>query len=70
LIQPVVLEVFSIAEAEQIDIEVTELQQTVSNVIKATAGNYSSKNRDIYYGSETEIQYINGYLIKKAQQHN
>ncbi|WP_160062187.1 ketopantoate reductase family protein [Psychromonas sp. L1A2] len=70
LIQPLVLEAFGIAEAERIDFELTELQQTVSNVITATAGNYSSMNRDIFYGRETEIEYINGYLIKKAQQHN
>ena len=70
LIQPLVLEAFSIAEAERIDFELAELQRTVSNVITATAGNYSSMNRDIFYGRETEIEYINGYLIKKAQQHN
>lgn len=70
LIQPLVLEAFSIAEAEQIDFELTDLQQTVSNVISATAENYSSMNRDIFYGRKTEIEYINGYLIKKAQQHN
>ena len=70
LIQLLVLEVFTIAEAELINVELTALQQTVSNVISATAENYSSMNRDIFYGRETEIEYINGYLIKKAQQHN
>ena len=70
LIQLLVLEVFTIAESELVNVELTALQQTVSNVISATAENYSSMNRDIFYGRETEIEYINGYLIKKAQQHN
>ncbi|WP_409439343.1 ketopantoate reductase family protein [Psychromonas sp. GE-S-Ul-11] len=70
LIQPLVLETFAIAEAEQLNFDLNELQDTVANVIAATADNYSSMNRDIYYGRETEIEFINGYLIKKAQQHN
>ena len=70
LIQPLVLEVFAIAEAELLDFEITSLQETVNNVIVATAENFSSMNRDIFYHRETEIEFINGYLIKKAQQHN
>ncbi|RBW46586.1 2-dehydropantoate 2-reductase [Psychromonas sp. B3M02] len=70
LIQPLVLEVFAIAEAEQLTFDLNELQETVANVIKATAENYSSMNRDIHFGRQTEIEFINGYLIKKALQHN
>lgn len=70
LIQPLVLEVFAIAKAERLHFELISLQETVSNVIAATAENFSSMNRDVFYKRETEIEYINGYLIKKAQQHN
>ena len=70
LIQPLVLEAFAVAEAEQLSFDLYELQETVINVIKATSENYSSMNRDIFFQRETEIEFINGYLIKKAQQHN
>tara|TARA_R110001583_G_scaffold767_2_gene7106 strand:- start:7814 stop:8773 length:960 start_codon:yes stop_codon:yes gene_type:complete len=70
LIQPLILEVFAIAEAELLHFELTSLLETVNNVIAATAENFSSMNRDIFYRRETEIEFINGYLIKKAQQHN
>jgi len=70
LIQPLVLEIFAVAEAEQLNFDLNELQETVENVIAATADNFSSMNRDIHFNRETEIEFINGYLIKKAQQHN
>lgn len=68
--QPLLVEVFEIAQAEQQSFEFTELQQTVCNVITATADNFSSMNRDIFYHRQTEIAFINGYLIEKARQHN
>lgn len=70
IIQPLLLEVFTIAEAELLHFKLTSLQEIVSNVIAATAENFSSMNRDVFYKRETEIEFINGYLIKKAQQHN
>lgn len=70
LIQPLLLEAFEIAQAEQQPFELLELEKIVDDVILATAENYSSMNRDIFYERQTEIEFINGYLIKKAQQHN
>tara|TARA_R110001583_G_scaffold40778_1_gene130081 strand:+ start:7060 stop:8001 length:942 start_codon:yes stop_codon:yes gene_type:complete len=46
------------------------LLTTINTVIKNTAENYSSMNRDIYYQRPTENEYINGYLLKKASQHH
>lgn len=46
------------------------LLSTINGVIDATSNNYSSMNRDIFYKRPTEIEYINGYLLKKAQQLN
>jgi len=69
-IQPLLIELVAIAKAESVHYEISYLQKTVSNVITATATNFSSMNRDIFYKRTTEIEFINGYLIKKAQQHN
>ncbi len=70
VIQPLIAETLAIAEAEHIDFDLLTLQQNIDQVILATAKNFSSMNRDIYYHRPTEIEFINGYLIKKAQQHN
>ena len=45
------------------------LADTVFNVIELTAQNYSSMNRDIAFGRITEIDYILGFLLNRAQQH-
>lgn len=46
------------------------LQQSVMTVIKATANNYSSMHQDISFKRQSEIEFINGYVVKKAQQLN
>lgn len=45
-----------------------ELEATVHAVIQSTAKNYSSMHQDIHYQRKTEIDYITGYLLNKAQQ--
>ena len=47
----------------------SELLHLINGVLRATAENYSSMNRDIFFKRPTENEYINGYLIKKALQH-
>ena len=69
LINDILVEVTCIAEAEKIALTLPFLQKTVSDVIQATAENYSSMNRDIFYKRPTEIDYINGYLLNKAKSH-
>ena len=69
-IQEVIIECVTIAEAESLHFNVSTLRETIDTVILATAQNHSSMNRDIYYQRQTEIEFINGYLIKKAQQHD
>lgn len=68
-IENIISESIAVAKAESIHFHIPTVQQTVNKVITATAENYSSMNRDIHYQRPTEIEFINGYLIKKALQH-
>lgn len=45
------------------------LYQNTESVIRLTAANYSSMYQDINNRRITEIDYINGYLIKQADKH-
>lgn len=69
IIERLILEVFDIAKAEKINVALDSLKETIPLVITATAENYSSMNRDLYYQRESEIEFINGYLIRQAQYH-
>lgn len=64
------LEVAQVMTAEGFTTTQQQLRHQVDNVIKATASNYSSMNRDIFHHRLTEIDYINGYLVQQAQRHN
>lgn len=44
-----------------------ELVAQVRQVAKKTASNYSSMNRDMKHHRKTEIEYINGYVVKEAK---
>ncbi|WP_022940265.1 ketopantoate reductase family protein [Psychromonas hadalis] len=63
-------EVMPVLEKEGLLFESHMLLITINNVIQATAANYSSMNRDIYFKRPTENEYISGYLLKKALQYN
>jgi 2-dehydropantoate 2-reductase len=39
----------------------------VRQIAESTANNYSSMNRDFKYHRKTEIEYINGYVVKQAR---
>lgn len=49
-------------------IGVEPLLKDVLQVAQATAKNFSSMNRDCYYGRQTELAYITGYILRQAQQ--
>ena len=49
-----------------LDLDEEELINNVLNVINATANNYSSMHQDIAFMRKTEIEYINGYVLKMA----
>ncbi|MEJ2764243.1 2-dehydropantoate 2-reductase [Photobacterium sp. MCCC 1A19761] len=62
-------EVAAVMNAEGIACDRTTLRHQVDQVINNTAGNYSSMNQDISQHRPTEIDYITGYLIDRAQEH-
>lgn len=70
VISKLVDEFVEIAYARQFGFEPKVINQTVQTVTKQTAGNFSSMNRDVFYNRTTEIDYINGYLMGLAEQHN
>jgi 2-dehydropantoate 2-reductase len=45
-----------------------EVQQKIINVAESTANNRSSMQRDVEQGKQTEIDFINGHIIKLAQE--
>jgi 2-dehydropantoate 2-reductase len=46
-----------------------DIEQTVADVIHTTAKNTSSMRQDILQQRTTEIDYINGFIVKQAIQH-
>ena len=65
----VIDELVSVMQAEKIPVDRNQLTTTIDNVIRATAANKSSMHQDIFYRRQTEIDFITGYLVRKAQQH-
>lgn len=61
-------EVEAVAAAEGIAFDARVLDMAHA-VIRQTAGNWSSMNRDVAAGRRTEIDAINGYVVARAQAH-
>ena len=61
-------EALAIAKTEGVVFQEALLFTKINEVIKATADNYSSMNRDVFYRRKTENDYINGYLLEKSRQ--
>ncbi|MHA2938605.1 2-dehydropantoate 2-reductase [Vibrio sp. RC27] len=69
VIDKLVRELVSVAQAEGIDFEVETITAQIYQVISSTAENRSSMHQDIYYKRKTEIDFITGYLLKCADRH-
>ncbi|NOH22999.1 2-dehydropantoate 2-reductase [Vibrio europaeus] len=62
-------EIHPVLAAEQIPLSREQLSQTVNHVIEATAANNSSMQQDIFHCRPSEIDFITGYLLERAQHH-
>nr|WP_275666791.1 2-dehydropantoate 2-reductase [Vibrio tubiashii] len=62
-------EIYPVLAAEQIPLSREQLSQTVNHVIEATAANHSSMQQDIFHRRPSEIDFITGYLLERAQHH-
>ena len=60
-------EVCAVARACKIELEVNTITELVFNVIERTAENFSSMHQDVIYKRTTEIEGINGYIVKQAK---
>ncbi|WP_413110840.1 ketopantoate reductase family protein [Thaumasiovibrio sp. DFM-14] len=63
-------EVSQVMAAEGYSCSPTALFNKVKQVILATADNFSSMYQDIHHQRCSEIDYISGYVIKRAQAHH
>lgn len=65
-IADIIDECLLVANAEGIGFDKQEIYDAVYQVIDKTAKNYSSMNRDVYFGRRTEIDFISGYVATRG----
>ncbi|MDO6426343.1 2-dehydropantoate 2-reductase [Thalassotalea sp. 1_MG-2023] len=69
LIHKICFEITQVAAAENIKLELQQLINNVFKVASVTAKNCSSMRADFQQNKATEIEHINGYIVKLAAQH-
>ena len=69
-IEQLVLEFVQVAIAEGLNLTVEETLHNIYSVIDSTAQNHSSMHQDVQHKRQTEIDYINGYLLQLGDEHN
>ncbi|TKB47421.1 ketopantoate reductase family protein [Thalassotalea mangrovi] len=67
IIDALINEVVVQAKVEKINLEPERLRNTIYQVIRQTAGNSSSMREDILAHRQSEIEFINGYIVNCAQ---
>jgi len=69
-ITALILEIIAIAAFENIEFNFDALREKIMAVAQSTAQNCSSMRSDILNKRKTEIDYINGYIVKVANRMN
>lgn len=69
LVESVIHELVLVANREGLNYDETETFNTVTKIIKASAENKSSMFQDILKGRKTEIDFLNGKVVKLAEKH-
>lgn len=65
-LQTLIDECHQVMRADEQTLDLDELTAFIHQVIAATAQNYSSMYQDVHYNRRTEIDFITGFLLKKA----
>lgn len=68
-VQAVVAEAVAVAAAEGLEIPEEEALDLVFSVAEKTAANTSSMLQDVLHGRSTEIEAINGYIVRQGRKH-
>lgn len=68
-VQAVVAEAVAVAAAEELEIPEEEALDLVFSVAEKTAANTSSMLQDVLHGKRTEIETINGYIVRQGGKH-
>jgi 2-dehydropantoate 2-reductase len=68
-VEAVVAEAAAVAAAEGLAISEEEARALVFAVAEKTAANTSSMLQDVLRGRRTEIEAINGYIVRRAEEH-
>ena len=62
-------ELAHVARAEHVNLMAAQLRDEAYHVMHATANNRSSMLQDIEAGRDTEIDFINGFIVQRAHHH-
>ncbi|MGI2200526.1 ketopantoate reductase family protein [Shewanella baltica] len=69
MINSILDELVMVATHDGVSLDKSFLHDRVYQVIRLTAGNFSSMHQDIAHQRRTEIDQINGYICERAQAH-
>ncbi|MCS6118301.1 2-dehydropantoate 2-reductase [Shewanella baltica] len=69
MINSIIDELVMVAAHDGVSLDQSFLHDRVYQVIRLTAGNFSSMHQDIAHQRRTEIDQINGYICERAQAH-
>lgn len=68
-VSAIIEEFLSIANTQNVSFEFAELKRNIYQVMASTGKNRSSMLQDVTNNKPTEIDFINGYIVKLAQQY-
>jgi len=65
----IIRELVAVMNQEGLEVDFFSLHATITQVVNATAANYSSMRQDVFHQRRTEIDFITGYLLQTAEKH-